>query len=121
MKIGSNKSNYCGSLDSVMQTEKENMRLTLDTILEKVPAMKNSIERVKATTESLTAKEEALDDEINDTCDQLVAMLEERRTNLLNQLHFRVSTKREKLGIINKICLIYKTSMCPFRFTKKRS
>ena len=77
------------------------MRLTLDTILEKVPAMKNSIERVKATTESLTAKEEALDDEINDTCDQLVAMLEERRTNLLNQLHFRVSTKREKLGIIN--------------------
>ena len=71
-----------------MKTEKENMRLTLDNILEKVPAMKNSIERVKATTESLTAKEEALDDEINDTCDQLVAMLEERRTNLLNQLHF---------------------------------
>ena len=84
-----------------MKTEKENMRLTLDDILEKVPAMKNSIERVKSTTESLTAKEEALDDEINDTCDQLVAMLEERRTNLLNQLHFRVSTKREKLGILN--------------------
>jgi hypothetical protein len=84
-----------------MKTEKENMRLTLDTLLEKVPTMKNSIERVKATTESLAAKEEALDDEINDTCDQLVAMLEERRTNLLNQLHFRVSTKREKLGILN--------------------
>ena len=34
--------------------------------------MKESIERVKETTESLTAKEEKLDDEINDTCDQLV-------------------------------------------------
>ena len=27
-----------------------------------------------------------------------VAMIEERRTHLLNQLHFRASTKREKLG-----------------------
>ena len=34
--------------------------------------MKESIERVKETSESLTAKEEKLDDEINDTCDQLV-------------------------------------------------
>ena len=34
--------------------------------------MKESIERVKETTESLTLKEEKLDDEINDTCDQLV-------------------------------------------------
>ena len=129
--------------------------------------MKESIEKVKETTESLAAKEEKLDDEINDTCDQLViedhtdrddcdenlddeingtrrlksiippprrqhddhqlhrgddhlvldfddhmgiiimimmimvakvAMIEERRTHLLNQLHFRASTKREKLG-----------------------
>merc|ERR1719300_334007 len=59
--------------------------------------MKESIERVKETSESLTAKEEKLDDEINDTCDQLVAMIEERRTHLLNQLHFRASSKREKL------------------------
>ena len=29
-----------------------------------------------------------------------VAMIEERRTHLLNQLHFRASTKREKLGEI---------------------
>ena len=34
--------------------------------------MKESIEKVKETTESLAAKEEKLDDEINDTCDQLV-------------------------------------------------
>ena len=81
-----------------MKTEKETMRTTLNSILEKVPAMKENIERVKETTASLTAKEEALDDEINDTCDQLIAMIEERRTHLLNQLHFRVSTKREKLG-----------------------
>jgi len=84
-------------LDLAMKAEKENMRVTLNTILDKVPEMKSGIERVKATAESLAAREEALDDEINDTCDQLVAMIEERRTNLLNQLHFRASTKREKL------------------------
>ena len=56
-----------------MKTEKENMIMTLDTILEKVPGMKNIIEQVKATTESLTAKEEALDNEIN---------------SMLNHLHF---------------------------------
>ena len=39
---------------------------------EKVPAMKESIERVKETSERLNIKEEKLDDEINDTCDQLV-------------------------------------------------
>ena len=37
--------------------------------------MKESIEKVKETTESLAAKEEKLDDEINDTCDQLVICL----------------------------------------------
>ena len=37
--------------------------------------MKESIEKVKETTESLTAKEEKLDDEINDTCDQLVIII----------------------------------------------
>jgi len=84
-------------LEAAMKTEKESMRTTLDSILAKVPAMKESIEKVKETTESLAAKEEKLDDEINDTCDQLVAMIEERRTHLLNQLHFRASTKREKL------------------------
>ena len=83
-----------------MTTEKETMRVTLNGILESVPEMKRGIERVTGTSESLTAREEALDDEINDTCDQLIAMIEERRTNLLNQLHFRVSTKREKLGKI---------------------
>ena len=41
-------------------------------LAEKVPAMKESIERVKETSERLTIKEEKLDDEINDTCDQLV-------------------------------------------------
>jgi hypothetical protein len=102
-RIGGNSSNDCSRLDTAMKTEKETMRLTLDTILAKVPAMKGGIERVKETTESLAAKEEALDDEINDTCDQLVAMIEERRTILLDQLHFRVSTKREKLGNMHRI------------------
>ena len=37
--------------------------------------MKESIEKVKETTESLAAKEEKLDDEINDTCDQLVIII----------------------------------------------
>ena len=46
-----------------------------DPWLFQVPAMKESIERVKETTESLTAKEEKLDDEINDTCDQLVIII----------------------------------------------
>ena len=41
-------------------------------LAEKVPAMKESIERVKETSERLNIKEEKLDDEINDTCDQLV-------------------------------------------------
>ena len=41
-------------------------------LAEKVPAMKESIVRLKETSERLTIKEEKLDDEINDTCDQLV-------------------------------------------------
>ena len=36
---------------------------------------------------------------INDTFDQLAALLEQRRTCLLNQLHFRVAAKREKLDV----------------------
>merc|ERR1711892_359321 len=59
--------------------------------------MKESIEAIQVTNESLVNKEEDLHDEINDTFDQLVAMIEQRRTCLLNQLHFRVLSKREKL------------------------
>ena len=90
-------------LDTAMKTEKENMRSTVTNILDKVPNIKKSIEEIKATNESLLNKEDDLDDEINDKFDQLVAMIEQRRTCLLNQLHFRVSSKREKLGIRNRI------------------
>ena len=81
-----------------MKTEKENMRTTVNSIIEKVPKIKESIEAIQVTNESLVNKEEDLHDEINDTFDQLVAMIEQRRTCLLNQLHFRVLSKREKLG-----------------------
>ena len=81
-----------------MKTEKENMRTTVTSILDRVPNIKKSIESIKGTNESLLNKEDDLDDEINDRFDQLVAMIEQRRTCLLNQLHFRVSSKREKLG-----------------------
>ena len=63
-----------------------------------VPDMKSIIEAVKQTSESLAAKQEGLDDEINDRFDHLVALVEQRRTNMLNQLHFKASAKREKLG-----------------------
>ena len=74
------------------------MKATVNNIEEKVPTIRKSIEAIKATSESLVHKEEDLDDQINDTFDQLVAMLEQRRTCLLNQLHFRIASKREKLG-----------------------
>ena len=48
------------------------MCINSQCLTEKVPAMKESIERVKETSERLNIKEEKLDDEINDTCDQLV-------------------------------------------------
>ena len=81
-----------------MKKEKELMRTTVTNILEKVPNIKRSIEDIKSTNDSLLTKEDDLDDVINDRFDQLVAMIEQRRTCLLNQLHFRVSSKREKLG-----------------------
>ena len=74
------------------------MRTSVADIQEKVPSIKKSIETIKLTSESLAHKEEDLDDDINDTFDQLVALLEQRRTSLLNQLHFRVASKRDKLG-----------------------
>ena len=85
-------------LDTAMKKEKELMRTTVTNILEKVPNIKRSIEDIKSTNDSLLTKEDDLDDVINDRFDQLVAMIEQRRTCLLNQLHFRVSSKREKLG-----------------------
>ena len=74
------------------------MRTSVTDIQDKVPSIKKSIEAIKLTSESLAHKEEDLDDDINDTFDQLVALLEQRRTSLLNQLHFRVASKRDKLG-----------------------
>ena len=73
----------------------------MGNVQDKVPNIKKSIETIKMTSESLGDKEEDLDDSINDTFDQLVAMLEQRRTSLLNQLHFRVASKRDKLGKLN--------------------
>ena len=86
------------SLQQAMKTERETMRTSVTDIQDKVPSIKKSIEAIKLTSESLAHKEEDLDDDINDTFDQLVALLEQRRTNLLNQLHFRVASKRDKLG-----------------------
>ena len=74
------------------------MRTSVTDIQDKVPKIKKSIETIKLTSESLAHKAEDLDDDINDTFDQLVALLEQRRTSLLNQLHFRVASKRDKLG-----------------------
>ena len=82
-----------------MKAEKETMKSTVNGIEAKVPNIRKSIESIKATSESLEHKEEDLDDVINDTFDQLVAMLEQRRTCLLNQLHFRVANKKEKLDV----------------------
>ena len=81
-----------------MKTERDNMRTATAQVQEKLPSIKKSIQSIKLTSESLGHKEEDLDDSINDTFDQLVAMLEQRRTCLLNQLHFRVASKRDKLG-----------------------
>ena len=86
------------SLELAMKTERDNMRTATAQVQEKLPSIKKSIQSIKLTSESLGHKEEDLDDSINDTFDQLVAMLEQRRTCLLNQLHFRVASKRDKLG-----------------------
>ena len=86
------------SLETAMKAEKEAMKTTVNGIEDRVPTIRKNIEAIKATSESLGHKEEDLDDKINDTFDQLVALLEQRRTCLLNQLHFRIASKREKLG-----------------------
>ena len=54
--------------------------------------MKEYIEAIKLVIKSLKIKEETLEDEINDTFDQVVAIIEERRACLLNQLHSRISS-----------------------------
>ena len=64
----------------------------------KEPTMKEYIEAIKLVIKSLKIKEETLEDEINDTFDQVVAIIEERRACLLNQLHSRISSTCEKLG-----------------------
>ena len=74
------------------------MKLAMKITKEKLPKMQESIDAVELTTEDLVSKGEDLEDEINDMFDQIVAMLEERRTCLLNQLHSRIDSKREKLG-----------------------
>ena len=86
-----------------MKAEKEAMRATVTSLEDQVPAIRSSIEAIRATSESLGHKEDCLHDSINDTFDSLAAVLEQRRTSLLNQLHFRVAAKREKLGRQNFI------------------
>ena len=86
------------SLDTAMEGEREAMKLAMKITKEKLPKMQESIDAVELTTEDLVSKGEDLEDEINDMFDQIVAMLEERRTCLLNQLHSRIDSKREKLG-----------------------
>jgi hypothetical protein len=77
---------------------KDKMEVTANNTKERIPKMKEGIIAVKLIIESLRSKEETLEDEINDTFDQVVAIIEERRTCLLNQLHSRVSSTCEKLG-----------------------
>ena len=86
------------SLDTAMEGERETMKMAVKITKEKLPKMQESIDAVELTTEDLVSKGEDLEDEINDMFDQIVAMLEERRTCLLNQLHSRIDSKREKLG-----------------------
>ena len=68
------------SLESAMKKEAGEMRGTLTNIEDKVPDIRKSIEAIRTTSDSLGHKEEDLDDQINDTFDQLVARLEQRRT-----------------------------------------
>ena len=75
----------------------DKMEVTAKNTKERIPKLKESINAVKLIIESLLTKEETLEDEINDTFDQVVAIIEERRSCLLNQLHSRVSSTREKL------------------------
>ena len=86
------------SLDTAMEGERETMKMAVKITKEKLPKMQESIDTVELTTEDLVSKGEDLEDEINDMFDQIVAMLEERRTCLLNQLHSRIDSKREKLS-----------------------
>ena len=74
------------------------MEVTTKNTKERIPKIRESVEAVKLIGESLLSKEETLEDEINDTFDQVVAIIEERRKCLLNQLHSRVSSTCEKLG-----------------------
>ena len=74
------------------------MEVTAKNTKERIPKLKESINAVKLILESLLTKEETLEDEINDKFDQVVAIIEERRSCLLNQLHSRVRSTQEKLG-----------------------
>ena len=76
----------------------EKMEVTAKNTKEIIPKLKESINAIKLIIESLLTKEETLEDEINDKFDQVVAIIEERRSCLLNQLHSRVASHREKLG-----------------------
>lgn len=92
------RDHYTQRLETAMEQERENLRQQVDSALDRVPDIKMVVENVEETIASLNNKEEALTDEINDRFDELVAQLEARRADLLRQLHYRLETKRDKLG-----------------------
>jgi len=88
-------------LNMAMEEEKETKQLT-KMKNEKIQKLQESGKELNMTKESLSRKGEDLEDDINDKFDQVVALIEERRSCLLNQLHSRISSKREKLDSQHK-------------------
>ena len=72
--------------------------MTAKNTKERRQKMEECNDAINLILKSLQTKEENLEDEVNDTFDQVVAIIAARRTCLLNQLHSRVSSTREKLG-----------------------
>ena len=87
------------SLESAMKEEAGDMRGTLNCIEDKVPGIKKSIEAIRTTSESLGHKEEDLDDQINDTFDQLVAPVAQTA-------HLVCSPNKDAVSVISGILTV---------------
>ena len=78
------------------------------------------MELIEETKETLKNKEVRIEDEINDTFDQVVAIIEERRRGLLDHLQSKVRSTCDRLGITieRKKCL---TGLLCFQIHRKGS